>query len=272
VDAIVNGVKLHYEVHGRGSSVLFIHGFPLSGELWQACIEPMKNDYRLIIPDLRGHGQSEASEQASMGRYADDLRALLDEVGERNPVVVVGHSMGGYVAFEFFRRYPELVQGLVLVNTRAVPDTEEGRQDRYDTAERVRREGSQVVAESMSKKLFAPGAPTDLVNHWREVMAATPPEGVAAALNAMAERPDSTETLEDFSRPLLILAGEEDTITPPADAEAMSELAAGSELLVISGAGHMLPVEQPQQFIAQLEQFLDSMSDPDVHGSWTRWG
>lgn len=269
MDAIINGVRLHYEVYGRGGAVLFIHGYPLSGDIWQACIEPMQDDYRLIIPDLRGHGGSDASERTSMGQLAHDLHDLLDEVGERGQVVLVAQSMGGYVAFEFFRRYPERVAGLVLVSTRAGADSEEARQTRYQNAERVQREGSQIVADVMSKNLFAPDAPQELVSGWRERIATTPPEGIIAALHAMAERPSSLATLEDINVPTLIIAGEEDTIIPLPEAEAMQQGILGSGIEVIPGAAHMAPVEQPVRFVALLEQFLDSLGDPDVNGNWS---
>jgi 3-oxoadipate enol-lactonase len=266
VKATINGVSLNYEVHGAGPSVLFIHGFPFSGKMWEPLIEPMSDEYRLIIPDLRGHGESEASEEASMGQYVEDLVALLDEVGVKEPVVVVGLSMGGYIAFEFFRRYPERIHALVLADTRPQADTEEAREGRYETASRVLEEGSQVVAESMVQKLFASATPESLRAAWREQMAATPPEGVAAALRAMAERPDSTETLEALNRPVLIVVGEEDSITPPADAERMHELIPGSDLEVVPNAGHMTPVEQPERFTAILLQFLDELDPVDRQG------
>jgi 3-oxoadipate enol-lactonase len=268
MEAIINGAKLHYEAHGAGRTVLLVHGFPLSGEMWRACVEPMQDDYFLLIPDLRGMGQSEATEEATIGQHASDLLQLLDEVGRRSPVVLVGHSMGGYVAFEFYRRYPELVAGLVLVDTRAQADTEEGRKGRYDTAERVQREGSKAVADSMSQKLFAPSASQEMVDHWRTIMEQTTPQGIIAALHALAERPDSRSTLEIISRPTLIVVGEEDAITPPADSEAMAGAIAAADLEIVPGAGHMVPVEQPERFVAILEQFLDSFDDDDISGTW----
>lgn len=264
--ATINGIEMAYQVHGTGESVLLIHGYPLSGKLWEPLLEPMKDDYRLIVPDLRGFGESEASEEASMGQYADDLAALLDEIGEPAPVTVVGLSMGGYIAFEFYRRYPERVHALALVDTRAEADDEAGRQTRRRTAEQVLREGSAGVADDMASKLFGPNVSDELRTEWREIMAATPPQGIAAALRALAERPDSTEVLETINRPVLIVVGEEDRVTPPSLARKMHEAIAGSTLEIIAGAGHMTPVEQPQRFIAVLEQFLDGLDPVDRQG------
>lgn len=256
----IDGIRLRYEVHGEGEPVLLVHGFPLARELWRPLIEPLREEYRLILPDLRGHGESEASPEMSMGRYAEDLAALLDHLGERRPVVLVGLSMGGYIAFEFCRRRPERVRALVLANTRAQADSEEGVRGRWETAERALREGTGVVAEGMLGKLFAPGVSDELRERWRAIMAATPPEGVAAALRAMAERPDSFDTLRRLDRPVLVIAGEEDAVVPVEDARRMQEAAWDARLEVIPGAGHLTPVEQPERFVAALRDFLDTLS------------
>jgi len=252
----VDGVSLHYEVRGRGAPVLFLHGFPLSGEVWTPVVERLGDGYRAIVPDLRGFGGSEAGPRADMATLAEDLARLLDHLEEEGPVTLVGLSMGGYVAFEFCRRYPERVHALVLVDTRAQPDTEEAARGRLETAERVLAEGSGVVADSMVERLFAPGTDQGVRERWRAIMAESAPEGVAAALRGMAERPDSVATLRSLRRPVMIVVGEDDAITPPAEAERMQEIAHGSRLHVIPGAGHMTPVEQPARFAALLTDFL----------------
>jgi pimeloyl-ACP methyl ester carboxylesterase len=266
VNATIDGLDIYYEVHGTGEPVLLVHGFPLSGRLWQPLVESMKDDYRLIIPDLRGFGRSEASEEASMGKYADDLAAVLSVTGEQNPVTLVGLSMGGYILFEFYRRYPELVNSLVLADTRPQADTEEARDNRFKLAERVRNEGSDVVAGEMIPKLFSSRASDRLRAQWHDIISSTDPTGIVAALQAMAGRPDSTGLLETVNRPTLVIVGEEDVITPVEDARAMQEAIAGADLEIIPGAGHMTPVEQPERFIAVLEQFLDDLDPVDRQG------
>ncbi|MBA3531113.1 MAG: alpha/beta fold hydrolase [Ardenticatenales bacterium] len=264
--ATIHGSVMHYESYGAGEPLLFIHGFPLSGELWMPLIPLLQEEYRLIIPDLRGFGQSDLSQESSMGQYVEDLATLLDLSGEQRPVVLVGLSMGGYIAFEFYRRYPERIRALVLSDTRAPADSEEGARGRLATAERVLREGSAGFAEEMTGKLFAPQATEELRQQWREIMTATAPESIAAALRAMAERPDSTETLATINRPTLILVGEEDKITPLADAQAMQKAITGAELEAVPAAGHMPPVEQPECFAARLLQFLDNLDPLDQQG------
>jgi 3-oxoadipate enol-lactonase len=262
----VGDVSLHCRLEGDGEPVLLVHGFPLSGEMWTPLATRLRSRYRLIIPDLRGHGASEASETASMQRYAADLAQLLDHLDETRRVVVVGLSMGGYVAFEFVRRYPERVRALVLANTRASADSPEQVRTRRDTAERVLREGSHVVADAMLGKLFSPGTAAELRDRWRGIMAATPPRGVAAALGAMAERPDSIDTLRAFASPVLVVAGRDDAVTSLDDARAMRDAAGNATLEVIEGAGHMSPVEQPDRFASVLQTFLERLPPPEPDG------
>lgn len=254
------GVALHHETAGEGAPVLFLHGFPFAGALWEPVVERLGGGWRCIVPDLRGMGRSPATAAAGMDDHADDLARLLDALGETRPVVPVGMSMGGYVAFAFARRHPQRVRALALVATRAQADNEEGARGRHATAERVLREGSRVVADDMLGRLFAASAPEELRARWHAVMAATPPEGAAAALRAMAARPDSFGTLDLLARPVLVVVGEEDAITPPADARRMADAAQDGRLVTVPGAGHMVPVERPDAVADALRRFLQRLS------------
>lgn len=255
----VNGASLVCDLHGAGEPILFIHGFPLSGRLWEHVIEPMRDTWRLVIPDLRGMGRSQPTAGATMATYADDLAALLDAVGEQRPVVVVGLSMGGYIAFEFYRRHAERVRALVLADTRAEADEPDKAAGRVVMADRVLSEGSGVVAEAMLPTLFGPKASTDLKQTWVEIISSTHPTGTAAALHAMRQRPDSTATLGDIQVPTLVVVGEDDAMTPPANARSMHRGIADAQLRVITDAGHMTPVEQPGQFVRALRRFVDAL-------------
>ena len=257
-------VELHHEATGEGEPVLFVHGFPLSGALWRPVVERLGGRWRCIVPDLRGMGRSPATDAAGMDDHADDLARLLDALGETRPVVVVGMSMGGYVAFAFARRHPARVRALALVATRAQADTEEGARGRLATAERVLREGSRVVADDMVGKLFAASAGEELRSRWHSVMAATPPEGVAAALRGMAERPDSIGTIDLLARPVLVVMGEEDAIMTVEDGRRMAEAAEHGRLVTVAGAGHMVPVERPDAVADALQRFLAELPTPEL--------
>lgn len=260
MNAVIDGVSLYNEVHGSGEPVLFVHGFPLSGRLWDPTVSLLQDRFKLIVPDLRGHGRSGVSEDVSMARYADDLAALLDVAGVKGRVTVVGHSMGGYIAFELYRRHPERVRALVLVDSQAGPDTKEAAEGRREMAGRVLSDGSRVIADTLVDRLFASPTPDALRERWHEIMAATPPVGVAAALRAMAERPDSRRTLREIDRPVLVVVGAHDAVTPPEEARRMHAAAPNSRLEIVAGAGHMTPVEQPERFAALLRHFLTTGS------------
>jgi pimeloyl-ACP methyl ester carboxylesterase len=243
-----NGSQLYYEVHGAGKPLLAVHGYPLSGKLWEKVTSGLARHHRMIIPDLRGFGQSQATPDVTMQTYVEDLVAVLDDAGARQPVTLMGMSMGGYVLFEFWRRHPEKVAGLILANTKAQADTPGAAADRHATADRVLAEGSQFVADSMATKLFAPSAEPALKEEWRGIMARSAPVGVAAALRAMAARPDSLDTLTTITVPTLIIAGREDSIIPFSESETMHQMIDRSMLALIDNSGHMTPVESPMAF------------------------
>lgn len=255
----VNGVRLTCQVHGRGRPLLFVHGFPLSGEMWQPILPLLQDVGKLIVPDLRGFGGSEATPDAEMADYADDLAALLDALGEKQPAVVVGLSMGGYVAFEFHRRHRARVAALVLADTRAEGDTAESAKARLESADQVAREGSRIVGDAMVEKLFAAATPATVKETWRGLMAAADPVGVAAALRAMSRRTDFRPLLSDIQAPTLIIVGAEDSITPVDGSRGMHEAIGGSQLEIIPGAGHMPPVEQPEAFARVVRKFIETL-------------
>lgn len=196
-----------------------------------------------------------------MTRYARDVAELLDALGERRPAVIGGLSMGGYIAFEFYRLFPERVRGLVLANTRAAPDTPQAARAREIQAVSVLREGSaRSVADALAERLFAAETPVEVRERWHGIMAGSSPEGVAYALRAMATRPDSTPTLATIDVPTLIIVGDQDQVTPPDVARAMHAEIRGSRLEIIAGAGHLTPVEQPARFTAVMRAFLEELS------------
>ena len=261
---VVNGVRLSVESLGEGPrAILFIHGFPLDRSIWRPQMAALDGWWR-IAPDLRGMGRSEAPDDGySMATYAEDLAGVLQALGV-GQVVLCGLSMGGYVAFEFLRRWPERVTGLVLMDTRADPDPPEGRAGRDAMIALVRQEGAGAVAETMLPRLLRPGTWTErpgLPEQVRAMMAAMPVAGVAGALAAMRDRPDSRALLPSLGRlPSLVLVGEEDRLTPPEVGRAMAEAIPGAEFEVIAGAGHLPTLEQPDRTTNRLRRFLDRVS------------
>ena len=258
----VHGVNLAVEVRGEGPAVLFVHGYPLDRTIWQAQMEALDR-YQRIAPDLRGMGQSDAPDLGyGINIYAADLAALLDALNIEQ-VVLCGLSMGGYIALEFIRQWPTRVRGLVLMDTRAEADTAEGRRARDSAAAAARERGADAIAEAMLPKLLAPAT---LVEHpetaerIRQMIASTPVAGIVGALAAMRDRSGSESLLPTLAGiPTLVIVGEADALTPPDQARAMAQAIPGATLAVIAGAGHLPPVEQPEEVTKQLREFIDAI-------------
>jgi 3-oxoadipate enol-lactonase len=210
-------VTLHHTEAGRGMPVVLLHGFPLASAIWREQQRDLSDQYRVITPDLRGHGRSPAAHGVStMDLMARDVLALLDALHIEH-AVLMGHSMGGYVTLAAWKLYPERFRALGLIASQAGADTPEARQARHQLAEKVAAGGSSVVADAMIPKLFAPGFPAEssVIGQVRQLIQGTTPAGIIGALQGMAERRDSGPGLPQMRLPVLILAGESDQIIPP---------------------------------------------------------
>jgi 3-oxoadipate enol-lactonase len=257
--ADVNGVTIAYRDEGSGPPLLLIHAFPLNGAMWGPQIAALSRTYRVIVPDLRGFGASPvAPGTTSLDQYADDMAALLDQRGlARQPVAVCGLSMGGYITFALLRRHRERVSALILADTRPQPDNEEGKRGREQNARLAEEQGPRAIADQMLPKLLSPDAPDALRADVRRMIEANDRAGIAAALRAMAARPDSTPLLPTIAMPTLIVVGSEDAITPPSDARAMQAAISGSRLVELAGAGHLANLEAPDAFSAAVDDLLN---------------
>lgn len=256
----IGEIQLHVEDCGQGPILLLVHGYPLDHQMWRHQIESLANQFRVIAPDLRGFGQSSVTPGVvTMQRYADDLAALLEALGARDPIHLCGLSMGGYIAFQFALRHRSRLRKLVLCDTRAVADTPQAAQTRLDSAQKVLSEGPQAIVDAMIPKLFAPSSLenlTDVVSTIRSVMLNTKPDGIAAALRGMAERPDVTADLKSIDVPTLVLCGEHDAISPPNEMRQIAEQLPQGKFVLIAEAGHMAPLERPEAVNAALRSFL----------------
>jgi 3-oxoadipate enol-lactonase len=254
--------QLFYEVAGNGPDVVLLHPFPLNHNFWTAIAEQLSSRYRLILPDLRAHGESELGEgPADMGKLADDLARLCRQ--ERiTRAYFAGVSIGGYLLFEFWRRYRDQVAALVLANTRAGAETPESRTTRLASADTVLREGAAGFIEEMLPKVLSPMTRSnrpDIVEAARRMMRHMSPQDIAGVQRGMAERPDSISTLKTIDVPTLLIAGEDDSV-PLAEAELMRQQISGSQLQVIPRAGHYAALEKPEEFGKLLRTFFDGLS------------
>ncbi len=250
------GVVLEYDDIGNGLPLLLIHAFPLDRTMWRSQIAGLQQAYRVIAPDLRGFGNSSDTdgEAVSMDQYAADLKALLDSLNVKQ-AVVGGLSMGGYIALAFYAQYADRVRGLVLANTRAVPDSPEGKQTRLDNALRINQEGPLFLMESMAPKMLEPSAKIELQITVRSIMARQRRLGIMSALRGMAARPDRTALLRFATTPTLIITGSDDALVPPGDSEAMHALLPDSTLVNIPEAGHLSNIAKSDAFNDALRAF-----------------
>jgi 3-oxoadipate enol-lactonase len=258
------GFSMAYSEAGKGLPLLFVHGYPLNRHMWDPQIQELADVARVLAPDLRGHGESQAVPGPySVDLFADDLAAFLDALGIRQKVVLCGLSMGGYIVFAFYRKYASRLAGLILTATRAAADTPQARLARDQSAELARQQGVDAIVDAMLPKLLAPATSQsrpELVEQARQIMASTSLESILGDLVALKERPDSTPTLANIRLPTLLLPGAEDQIIPLQEAQAMHAALRGSVLEVIPDAGHLLNLENPAAFNAAVRLFLKSLT------------
>jgi pimeloyl-ACP methyl ester carboxylesterase len=228
--------------------------------MWEPQLPLAARGWRVIVPELRGFGDGAADPPTtSIEDYAADTIDLLDALHVET-AVVCGLSMGGYTAFAMFRHAPRYFQALVLADTKSAGDSPEAVAARKSMQQLVREKGQAAVAEALLPKLVGDTTrrdQPDVIEHLRRQITGNSVESIAGALTALMTRPDSTPTLSSIHCPVQILVGDEDALTPPALSEQMQRGIAGSELVVIRGAGHMSNMEQPQQFNDAVARFLD---------------
>lgn len=252
------------EATGKPVLVL-VHAFPLGSQMWEPQFRGAFHGWRILAPDLRGFGGStdERAEEVdpTIDDYADDVAGLIREVAG-GPVVLGGLSLGGYTAFAVMRRAPGLVRALILADTRATGDSLEGRAARKAMLTVLEHDGPQGVARDMIPKLLGAttrDTNTDAEETVRLLIKRQSPAAIRDAIIRMMERPDSTPLLASITVPTLVVVGEEDVLTPPADAEAMVAALPNASLVRIVGAGHLVSLEQGQAFEASVDDFLSSL-------------
>lgn len=256
----IGDIDLNVLDDGQGPVLLFVHGFPLDHTMWREQVRRFRHTHRVIVPDLRGFGQSGVTPgTVTMQRYADDLAKLLDALHVRQPVCLCGLSMGGYIAWQFAQLHRRRLGWLILCDTRAVADDEAGQRNRAVLATRVLKEGPDFIAASMPEKLFSGRTRSDkaeLVADIQAVIRRTSPDGIAAASRGMAARPDVTPLLATIDVPTLVICGTEDAISTLDEMRTIAAAIPGAEFVPIEGAGHMAPLEEPGPVNAAIDHFL----------------
>jgi pimeloyl-ACP methyl ester carboxylesterase len=256
-------IALHYSEAGQGLPVVLLHGFPLTSAIWQQQQALLSDRFRVITPDLRGHGRSLAPAGGyEMESLAADVLTLLDRLAITK-AAILGHSMGGYVTLALWKLAPERFRALGLIDSQAAADTEEARRNRFALAEKVAAEGARAAANAMIPRLFAPGfADADpAIELVRQMILETPPATIISALHGLAARDDATARLAGVSVPALVLTGDNDQIIPLPRAEMMVAQLPQGTLAVIEHCGHMPMLEQPAATTTALRRFLNSLAE-----------
>jgi len=252
---------------GTGRVLVFLHGFPFDHTMWNDVTSFLSDQARVIAPDLKGFGKSDISQTkiVTMEQFAEDVLLLLNKLGIASKVVLCGLSMGGYIAMQFARKYPERLAGLVLCDTKSVADTETAAMNRRKRSDELSDHGMASLADAMLPNLFGKSPDEQKVNDIREIMLRQPLHGVAAADRGMAVRPDMTNLLETFEFPCLVVCGEYDKISPPDEMRQIAQHIKNSSFEMISNAGHLSPVEEPKIFAEAVKNFLANCNENRVN-------
>ena len=253
--ATVGGRRVRYLEAGSGWPVLLLHAFPMNADQWRPQLERAPAGWRLVAPDVTVRPGAERVDDMAAG-----VLQLADHL-EIERAVIGGLSMGGYVTFAAYQQAPERFVGMLLANTRSAADTPDGRNGRERMIALVRERGTSAIADEMLPKLLGATATRerpDLQAEVRRIAESCTPDGVAGALAAMRDRPDSTPMLDRISCTTLVIAADEDIVTPLAEMERMQERIPRSRLVVLHGAGHLSNLEAPEQFSKALTDFFAS--------------
>jgi 3-oxoadipate enol-lactonase len=266
---IVDGRRVSYldASHGdNGRAIVFLHAFPLHAGMWAPQLEAIPPGWRGLAPDFRGFGLSDGDPEASGGEvalddFATDVARLLDSLNITD-AVFCGLSMGGYTLFPLLRLCPERIAGIVMADTKAAGDSQAGVAGRVAMLEKLKREGAAAITAQMLPGLLGETSKRErpaVVQEVTRLMGAASAGAIGHAIRRMMRRGDSTPMLAGIRCPTLVLVGEEDTLTPLPDSQALHRAIPASSLAIIAGAGHLSNLERPGTFNAELGRFLSAL-------------
>lgn len=246
---------LGFDEKGSGDVLVLIHGFPVDRRLWQGQLDGLADIRQVVAVDLRGRGKSPASPDGLMDDYADDVAETIKSLGV-DKADVAGQSMGGYVLFALWRRHPELIRSMILIDTKAGEDPPEAKEGRDAAAALANEKGTAALIDGLFAKIFAPGVSEDVKDATRPMFEESPSATTVMDAMAMKDRPDSTELLQSITVPVLVLHGEEDQLMPLEGGREMAAKIIGSKFVSIPKAGHFAPMENPDAVNKAIEEFL----------------
>ena len=262
INITINNLTVSYSDHGPDDApvIIFIHGFPLNKSMWNIQVEALKENYRVIAYDIRGHGNSDAGiDEFSIELFVIDLLRLMEKL-KIEKSILCGLSLGGYISLNAVLKHPDRFDGLILNDTQCIADTSEIKENRCNAIISIKEKGVEQYADEIIKKLFAPETFTknkNVVDAVKEMIISTQKQSLCNTLHALAERKETCDQLPEINIPVLIMVGEEDKITPIAAAQQMHEKILNSKLEIIQQAGHLSNLENPTAFNTHLVNFLE---------------
>jgi pimeloyl-ACP methyl ester carboxylesterase len=260
-------LELSYDDLGEGDiPVIFLHGFPFDKSMWKAQLEFLKSSFRVIALDIRGFGKStDEKSELSIDMFANDLKDFMDKL-DVEKAVICGLSMGGFIALNALKKFPQRFDALILCDTQCIADTEEVKANRYKTIEEINAKGADDFKDGFIKKVFhidSLANKKNVVKQVREVVFANSEDVIKNGLVALAERLETCSFLSEITIPTLIICGREDEVTPLEQSQSMNESIHGSTLKVIDNAGHVSNLEHPDEFNRYLHDFLTTIESFD---------
>jgi len=260
----VNNLTVSYIDEGPddGPVIIFIHGFPFNKSMWDKQLKALKENYRVIAYDVRGHGDSDSGTgDFSIKLFADDLLAFMDAL-EIDKAMLCGLSLGGYIVLNAIENYPERFDAIILSDTTCIADTPEAKEKRMEAIESIKKDGVEKFADESIKNLFAPesfATKKEEIAAVKKMIVNTTKESLYKTLRAFYERKETCSKISEIMTPVLIMVGKEDKITPPAAAQLMHEKINDSLLNIIVHAGHLSNIENPLEFNDHLKKFATSV-------------
>jgi len=276
IGIVINNHRLSYSDHGPDDApaIIFIHGFPLNRSMWDNQVEALKENYRVIAYDIRGHGNSDpGNDEFFIELFVNDLLRLLEKLGIEK-TILCGLSLGGYIALSAVLKHPDRFDGLILNDTQCIADTPEIKENRCLAIIRIKEKGVELYADESIEKFFSPGSLTKKKNRIAEVkemIINTPKQTLYKTLHALAERKETCSRLQEINIPVLIMVGKEDKITPIAAAQQLHEKILNSKLEIIQQAGHLSNLENPTAFNTHLVNFLELVGKKSFLFKRYRW-
>ncbi|WP_040208926.1 alpha/beta fold hydrolase [Neobacillus jeddahensis] len=258
----LQGATLTYQDKGKGSPIILLHGFCGSSRYWDKVIPELAKHYRVIAPDLPGHGgTSDDLAVDSIEEIADLLDALMEEL-KIDKVTVFGHSLGGYITLAFAEKYSHRLNGFSLIHSTAHPDTDEAKKGRTANVAKVRKDGIKPLIDGLIPKLFSPKhLGTDYVLTAQEIGNETTKKGAMQTLVAMRDRLDRNEILKTTTLPVLLIAGDQDQIIPADKTFSVSK--ENIQQVIIKNSGHMSMFENPNELTKVIKDSLSITAELD---------